>query len=293
MIPLKTHHFQRCLNLGSTNFRHIGKTGHLVPIILSNYYDGHVTLHCQKLLISRTSLINKKDKMIKKFQILIVLLITFQGFSQLSFRNPDEANVVSLQTKEIDVAQIRTEGSPYLNEEFIPGKVLVNGNVKMKGRLRYNAYNSEIELEKNKYEYTSVLKRGYISAIIGNKKYKLYSYLNAAVGNIKTGYFNPLNEGEVQLLYKPEIKVRRGRTPSTSYDRKVAPRFIDVSSYYIKKGENAAEKIYLRKKYLHKALNGDSKIKQYVKANGLKLNNEEDIVKLLNFYNQQFTENAK
>lgn len=231
--------------------------------------------------------------MIKKISFTALFLLAFQGFSQVTFTNPDEANVISFQTKEINLSEYKTEGSPYFNEEFKPGRVLVGGNVKTTGRLRYNAYNSEIELEKNKYEFSAILKRNYISAIIGDKKYELFRYIDSSVGSVKTGYFNPLNHGEVQLLYKPEIKLRRGKTPTTSYDRKVAPRFIDVSAYYLKKGDAPAEKIYLRKKYLSKALDNSSDIKEYVKTNNLKLNQVEDILKVLAFYNKRFEEPAK
>lgn len=219
--------------------------------------------------------------------------MAFQGFTQVTLTNPDEANVISFQTKEINPSEYNTEGSPYFDEAFKPGKVLVSGNVKTTGRLRYNAYNSEIELEKNKYEFTAILKRNYISAIIGDKKYALFQYINSSIGNVKTGYFNPLNSGNVQLLYKPEIKLRRGKSPTTSYDRKVAPRFIDVSAYYIKVGDTPAEKIYLRKKYFYKALGNNSDIKEYIKANNLKLSKVEDILKVLAFYNQRFEEPTK
>jgi hypothetical protein len=231
--------------------------------------------------------------MIKNSINLIVLLLSCTCFSQVNFTNPDEANVISIQTKEIDLTELKTEGSPYLDENFKPGKVLVNGTVKMTGKLRYNAYNSEIELAKNKFEFTAILKRNYISAVIGGKKYKLYSYANTALGNVKIGYFNPLNNGEVQLLFKPEIKVRRGKTPSTSYDRTVAPRFIDISSYYIKKGDKPAEKIYLRKKYIYKVLGDNVTLKTYVKKNKLKLNNVNDIIKAFDYYNQELSGQAK
>jgi len=216
---------------------------------------------------------------------IITLLATSTGIAQVNFTNPDEAAIVSFQTKPMNVSNLKTEGSPYFNEEFEWGQVLVNGKTKSTGNLRYNAVNSEIELQKGEKEYTAVLKRNYISALIQNKLYKLYPYIEDNKNEtIRIGYFTPLNEGNLKLLYKPEKKLRRGKTAATNYDRSVPPRYIDISSYYIQKGDEPAIKIYLRKKYFYDILGKDN-IKEYVKSNNLKLNKEGDAIKVMEYYN--------
>ena len=216
---------------------------------------------------------------------IITLLATSTGIAQVNFTNPDEAAIVSFQTKPMNVSNLKTEGSPYFNEEFEWGQVLVNGKTKSTGNLRYNAVNSEIELQKGEKEYTAVLKRNYISALIQNKLYKLYPYIEDNKNEtIRIGYFTPLNEGNLKLLYKPEKKLRRGKTTATNYDRSVPPRYIDISSYYIQKGDEPAIKIYLRKKYFYDILGKDN-IKEYVKSNNLKLNKEGDAIKVMEYYN--------
>ncbi len=229
----------------------------------------------------------------KYYLTVFALLIAVAGISQISFNNPDVGGVVSFRTTAIKADTPKTEGSPYFEEEFKFGQVLSYDKVQMSGKLRYNAYTSELELQKNKWEYSSILKRRYISAVIGDTKYKVLAYKDDVLGNVKTGYFNPLNDGEIQLLFKPEIKIKRGRSAATSYDRTVAPRFIDVSAYYIKKAETPAEKIYLRKKYVLEALDNDAEIKKFVKANKLNLRKVDDIIKVVDFYNQKFTEKTK
>ena len=216
---------------------------------------------------------------------IITLLATSTGIAQVNFTNPDEAAIVSFQTKPMNVSNLKTEGSPYFNEEFEWGQVLVNGKTKSTGNLRYNAVNSEIELQKGEKEYTAVLKRNYISALIQNKLYKLYPYIEDNNNEtIRIGYFTPLNEGNLKLLYKPEKKLRRGKTAATNYDRSIPPRYIDISSYYIQKGDEPAIKIYLRKKYFYDILGKDN-IKEYVKSNNLKLNKEGDAIKVMEYYN--------
>jgi len=217
---------------------------------------------------------------------LIALVAVSTGWGQISFTNPDRGAIVSYQTTEIKPSNIKAEGSPYFDEKFKWGQILINGKVKSTGNLRYNAANSEIEIQKGEEEYSAVLKRNYISAIISDKLYKLLPYLDESNNETtRIGYFVSLNKGKVKLLYKPEKKLRRGRTGATNYDRTVPPRFIDISSYYIQKGDEPAIKIYLRKKYFYQIL-GKEDIKDFVKDNNLRLNKEEDAIKAINYYNE-------
>lgn len=215
----------------------------------------------------------------------LTLLIFSTGLAQVNFTNPDETAVVSYQTKEIDLSKVKTEGSPYFEEEFKRGKIYMNGQEKIVGNLRYNASNSEIELQRGNSEYTSVLKRNNISVSIGNKLYKLLPYKDEDNASVRTGYFIAMNNGRATLLFKPEKKLRRGRTPSTSYDRLVPPRYIDVSAYYIQIDEEPATKIYLRKNEFYKIL-GKDKVQEYTKTNNLKLNHVDDAIKLMDYYNE-------
>ncbi|MCK0161584.1 hypothetical protein [Allomuricauda sp. F6463D] len=217
---------------------------------------------------------------------LLGLLVCSMGFSQVNYTNPDEGAIVSFQTLEINPSNIKTEGSPYFDEKFKWGQILINGDVKTSGNLRYNAVNSEIELQKGEKGYSAVLKKNYISAKISDKLYKLYPYVEEAYETTRIGYFVPLNEGEVKLLYKPEKKLRRGRTGATNYDRTVPPRFIDISSYFIQIGNEPATKINLKKKYFYDFLGKDD-IREFVKANDLSLNKEEDAIKVMEYYNSK------
>lgn len=215
---------------------------------------------------------------------IVTLIAASSTFAQVNFTNPDHGAVVSYQTKEIDISNLKTLGSPYFDENFRYGQVLTNGEVSTTGNLRYNAVNSEIEIQKGENEYSAILKRNYISAKINNRLYKLFPYVDDTNKNNRIGYFVPLNEGSTKLLFKPEKKLRRGKAGSTSYDRNVPPRFIDISSYYIQIGEEPAEKIYLRKKYFYDLL-GKEKTRNIIKENNLNVSDEEDAIKLIKLYN--------
>nr|WP_299344175.1 hypothetical protein [Allomuricauda sp.] len=220
----------------------------------------------------------------KKTALIGTLLLSTAAMGQFSQTNP-EGNVISFQTKNKDFSEIEASGTPYLEEDFQYGQIYFNDKVKYSGELRYNAYASEIEILQSNDEYSAALKRNSISAVIGDKKYQLFAFIDNNKGK-RIGYFNPLNVGRIQLLFKPEIKLRKGRIPNTSYGRLVPPTYIDVSSYYLKIDDEPASKIYLKKKYLYKAL-GKNRVQSIMESKKLNLNKVDDVIILLESFNQK------
>jgi hypothetical protein len=224
----------------------------------------------------------------KQFRFFIplaaIFLISLSANSQMTFGTVDEGGIVSFTSKQKEV-DTRLSGSPYLEEDFKFGQVFVKNERKLQGKFRYNAFNSEIEIQKNDYEYSSILKRTYISAKIGDDFYKIFGYLDLN-GNQRTAYFIAKNDGEIKLLFKPEIKLKSARPAATNYDRDVPATFIDISSYYIVKNDNPAERIRLKKSDVLDQLKDYTGVKEYVKQHNLKLNKADDIVKLLSHLNK-------
>lgn len=73
-----------------------------------------------------------------KLNVLAFLTIGV-ATAQVNFTNPDEGAVVSFQTTTVDSKVINAEGSPYFDDNFKYGHILVNGEIKTTGNLRYNA----------------------------------------------------------------------------------------------------------------------------------------------------------
>ncbi len=216
--------------------------------------------------------------------ILIFLSFPLALSAQITFNTP-EGEAIAYLTKTADRGDNDVNGTPYLNPGFQKGEVFINDSLEIIGELRYNAYKSEIEILDNANSFFSLLKRPYITAGIADRLFKMYNYKD--VKNLdRVAYFNPLNDGDVVLLFKPEIKIKRGKEPSTSYDRYMPPSFIDISSYYIKIGDKTAHKIRLRKKSFLKLLKDkSSEVSAYIRQKDLKLTEETDAVQLLDYYN--------
>ena len=174
------------------------------------------------------------------------------------------------------------QGSPYFTEGFVAGKVFTEQNKSYSAMLRYNGYSDQIEM-KEMDKVTSLLKREYITARIGNATYKIEKYKDNDA--TKQGYFVLLNKGEAQLLLRQQKQFVEGKESSTSYGNKVPPKFVEKKDYYIKLGENEAVPVKLKKKELLKLLGDKKGAQEYVSSEGLKLKTEKEVLQFLNHYN--------
>ena len=218
---------------------------------------------------------------------IFVLWLIFPSYlcAQISFGSVEQGNVVSFLTKNKDYSDTKVKGSPYLQDEYQNGEIYVNDSLEVTARLRYNAYKSQIEVSDSNDTFFALLKRPYIFAEIGGREFKMLTYLDDKDLN-RVAYFNPLNKGKIMLLFKPEIKLKRGSSPSTSYDREVPPQYIDVSRYYIKIGDEPARKVKLKKKTFTSILKDKKEqLSAFMKENELNLRNEKDVLLVLDFYN--------
>ena len=176
------------------------------------------------------------------------------------------------------------QGSPYFSKGFISGMVYTDKGQPYAAMLRYNGYNDQIEM-KDMDKTISLLKRDYISAVIGGKKYSIKKYKDN--NSEKQGYFIVMNDGNVQLLLRQEKEFVEGKEASTSYSNKIPSKFVERSTYYLKKGDMAAVATKLKKKDILKLLENKKELVDFVNSNGLKLKSEAEVIKLLNFANQK------
>ncbi|MEP2059847.1 MAG: hypothetical protein ABJJ05_18710 [Maribacter litoralis] len=227
---------------------------------------------------------------------LMVIFVANFAISSINGQNAyspvPEEGIVNFVTSSTEIEPSKAKGSPYLNEEFVHGEVIVNEKVEEVGKMRYNAYRNEVEILDNlsKDSYYSLLKRAYIKVEIEGKLYRIYTYVDNDK-SIKTSYFTDLNEGGLKLLFKPEALLKQARSPSTSYEKYSPPTYVWNSSYYIldnrnKDKENHAVKIRLTKNnILDFTGSRKNEMKLYIKENKLNLRKEQDVITFLNYYN--------
>jgi len=217
----------------------------------------------------------------KTFMLLffIGIFVSFGQSTELGGRsNPGYDSQVGIVIKDIPI-----EGSQYFNEMYAVGNTFVNGrNVRL--LMRYNALTDQIEM-KDKYQKSfNLLRRKDLEAKFGGKTYRMMDYVDN--GKKIQGYFNPLNEGNVILYYKPRKIFVQAEKPDNGYDTFDPPIYKDVSQYYLKIGSQPLVEITLNKRQLTKYLtNNSNNLKQFIADNDLRLKTEQEVIQLLNYYN--------
>ena len=175
------------------------------------------------------------------------------------------------------------QGSPYWDPEFVSGTVFVHNRESYPARLRYNAFNDEIEMEADGAT-VALLKRDYIHVQIGTEQYQIEKFKEK--GKAKQGYFVPLNQGANRLLLRRTIVFREGKEAESSYDDPMPARFDRSTAYFISIDSSSATSIRLRKKDVLDVFDNDPKLQDFVKTNKLKLKSAEEVIKVLDFLNR-------
>ena len=183
-------------------------------------------------------------------------------------------------------------GSFYLDEEFVPGVVEVEGqDRKLNVFLRYNALEDQVELKLNKDEKQVYLlpRMENIFYTTSNYDYVLKSF-KTKDGKSIDGYLIRYFDGdEAKFLAKPMAHLQPEVTPRSGYDR-YKPAHMGVKSfYYLSVGDEPFTEVRLKEKDLKKKLPNSSDIKKYFSNHNIKT--AEDVVDLLGFFEEQQTSN--
>ena len=184
-----------------------------------------------------------------------------------------------------------TKGSPYYNKDFMFGELeLQNGN-KLKGLFRYNIYAQELELivekdtliinDPTKIKNIDFSGKAFIYSLILDDR-KRNDYISGA-------YFEVLNEGKCKVLVKREINLRENRYVAHygGGGGDGSQRYIPELSYYIRLSDNTpALKIKKSKSNIIRLFSDHkAEIDKYISDNKLKLAEDKDLVKVVEYYN--------
>ncbi len=184
----------------------------------------------------------------------------------------------------IDFENIK--GSPYLNKNFILGKLYISDSLIDTNLFRYNLYSDEIEITENDQLY-GLLKINGTKLILDNNTIVLKKYQNDSKP-ISRSYFILLAKGKsISLFKRKKCKLTPAQKATTPNQMDRAAKFTTYENYYIKKENNDfLYEINTKKKNILKIMQ-DKKdaIKNYLEKNNVDLKNEKKIIELFSFYN--------
>jgi hypothetical protein len=174
------------------------------------------------------------------------------------------------------------ETGMYLEDGWLPGyALLVDGTRMGHLLLRYDIYNQQMQFI-SKGDTLAFSDPGELSHIFMDGRKFIYGEC-VTDGVISKGYFEVLKEGECQLLLRRSVShhmVKDGITGPQNEE------FLRDVRYYVKKEDQVPREIRACKKSVLCAFADEEvKIKEFMKANDLKMKCCEDLMQVVAFYN--------
>lgn len=190
-------------------------------------------------------------------------------------KTPEELNEAFLNS---------IEGTPFQNNEFLNGKVLTIDDKNIDGvLLRYNIYNNKMEAKVNAtlFELSeNLVKR----IIIEDRTFDYLPYQFAQKED--SGYLELIRDGESKLYCRHSKKFIDAQPQKAMQDKPSPAAFRDLPVVYLLQKNESSEVIGFRnkKELLSLFPTYKNEMQTFIKKNKLKHNRQDDLKKLLNYY---------
>lgn len=179
-------------------------------------------------------------------------------------------------------------GSPYLSTEFIPVKI---NDIRETKLVRFDLVKDRVEIKINETKVT-VLDDSLLYNIVllddSGRSYQTRDYFDEKA-NVNSSFFEVLHNNQFYGLYLKEKKKFYKEVKAQGYQPGSKAEFKFVkSNYYITDFINNTDRLLelpQNDKSFAKLFSSNSKsILGFIKKNNLKIDNEEDLLKIFNFY---------
>lgn len=222
---------------------------------------------------------------------VLLLIAGIAGYSQSyamrSLTDLSDQYTTINSGKNFDRESADIEGSPYLNEDFVSGEVILNDSIYYTGiPLRYNMYSDRIEFKNNAGQVLEVDLTAY-SAVFNFGQYHFISTEYLERGKPKLGILEVLSEGRVQLYKQYDVHFKPA-TEVKGYQDAQPNRFVrqnDEYLYAIDRGKPAS--IRNTKALMEILTPFYPEIEEFKKSEKLKLKKEADLIRLIEFCNKR------
>jgi hypothetical protein len=183
------------------------------------------------------------------------------------------------------------KGTPYLFNEWKKGNIYLIDNTYINDvSIKYNIYTDDILYLNSKSGDSLIIDRSLINSfeITGDNSNNLLLFKEISLRPYKkdkSTFVKVLYDGKSKFIVKyAKTFIKADYKGAYSAGRKY-DEYIDDQQYYIMKDDNTPAKIKLNKKSVTKVLSDkDDKIKSYLNEHKLALDNEDDVERLLQYY---------
>ena len=169
----------------------------------------------------------------------------------------------------------------YMNEEWTPGKALLQDGSELEGSFRYNVYKQKMEgiVDSDTFAFAKPCELDML--MIGESKF-VYSSFVRYTGEVSNTWFEVLSEGNCSLLLRRFIKYR----VSDGDDDITNDKLYRLEEYFVTIGDGELQRLYADKKSVIKTLQDhETEIAQYIKSNRLKMQYRPHLLELIGYYN--------
>lgn len=172
------------------------------------------------------------------------------------------------------------EGNAYFAKGFVTAKI---ENATSLLKARYNTYTDTVELL-NEEDIFELPKTAKYSRIVFQNPSAVLVLMN--VENLPQGYYFELVPGKYTLLGKRQVEFREGAKAVNSFTPAISPKFEQTNPiYYIKNGSEIIKVGKKENDLLNAIPTQKTEAADFIKKNKIKLNKEEDLIKLVKFLN--------
>ncbi|WP_346860586.1 hypothetical protein [uncultured Draconibacterium sp.] len=178
------------------------------------------------------------------------------------------------------------DGTPYLNDEFIVGEVIVEDSIRFELiPLRYNIYNDKMEF-KNKNSQVLEISNSTSRYQFHFEDFLFCNQMYSEDGLSKQGILELLVDGQVKLFKKYNIELQPA-AKAIGFQEATPDRFVQKEEQYLLAVGKEIPYVFGNPKKLLPVLEKiKPEVNSYVKTQKLKLRSEKDLIVLIQCCNQ-------
>jgi hypothetical protein len=206
------------------------------------------------------------------------------GYSVQRFARVKDEATFNVNGSVIGLKYSEINGSPFWNNEYFSAALYKGSRKAATTRIKLNLFTNEIYFLKDSQEL--VLEAQGVTELVvfnaGDTSTFMRGIPNVYLNkNNVDGFIQVLNKGNNQLL--KYVKKSIGTADSAmNYKRYY---FSEMTYYFLKTGDKVERIKKLDEKSIHSLLPEVSKVRDWIKLNGIDLRKEKDMARLLNYYN--------
>ena len=189
--------------------------------------------------------------------------------------------------EKLDYTDTSIEGSPYLSNSFAPGQLFYGDEAVGNIYYRHNAFNEEIEIKQKNSEASSILglSKDKNIRLVANGNSTSFKTIVDKNGNTKNAYLTLLVDGNYKLYRHHEVTFKEAKRAENSFVKGSPAKFTQFTEYFLETPDGKRiDQIELNNKKIVQQI-GNDELKSFLKESRLKVKEEKDLVKVVEFLN--------